>query len=327
MLHDFTATSQNAYQYKFLWQELQETGFYDMNARFYMPDLGIFGQHDPLSGKTLDPYGYAYQNPVFFTDPTGLEGDPIPGSSGTGNPQAIGTATSPIDVGEVILNASVKAVASNTLSIMPSNWLVCNGGGVSAPRLQDTSTPNIPEIRRSYKDFYPYRPDNTIEWYGFGGRANWGIATAAASVENLSGQVRVTTYGSSLKLYRPNANGNVFIKNQYTRTMGLSKIGNLAGKASFGLGVGMDAWGVKTYYQDPTSPNAVHPGKAGFNTIMGYVGLKGGIPGAIISTVYFGVDNYYPGGWVGASETADKIEKYEQQTTGHPFFSNSAIKF
>lgn len=80
-------------------------------------------------------------------------------------------------MGEVILNSPVKAVASNTLSIMPSNCLVCNGGGISAPRLQNTSTPNIPEIRRSYKDFYPYQPDNTPEWYAFRGRANWGIAT------------------------------------------------------------------------------------------------------------------------------------------------------
>ena len=320
--------AQGSYKaYKFLGNELQETGFYDMNARFYMADLGIFGQHDPLGASTLDPYGYAYNNPIMFTDASGLEGEPTNGGAGPGGPQSIGTPTSPIDVGEIVLNAPIRAMASNTTSIMPSNCLVCNGGGISAPGLHNTPAPSIPEIKQSYHNFNPYKPDNTPEWYAFGGRANWGIATAAASVENLSGQVRVTTYGSALKLYRPNANGNVFIKNQYTRTMGLSKIGNLAGKASFGLGVGMDAWGVKTYYQDPTSPNAVHLGKASFNTIMGYVGLKGGVPGAIISTVYFGVDNYYPGGWVGASETADKIEKYEQQTTGHPFFSNSAIKF
>ncbi len=82
--------------YKFLGQELQETGFYDMNARFYMADLGRFGQHDPLSANTLDPYGYGYNNPIFFVDPTGLEGEPVPGGSGPGGPQAIGTASSPM---------------------------------------------------------------------------------------------------------------------------------------------------------------------------------------------------------------------------------------
>ena len=35
------------YNYKFLGQELQENGFYDLGARFYVPELGIFGHHDP----------------------------------------------------------------------------------------------------------------------------------------------------------------------------------------------------------------------------------------------------------------------------------------
>ncbi|AZB11343.1 hypothetical protein EG344_22150 [Chryseobacterium sp. G0162] len=210
---------------------------------------------------------------------------------------------------------------------MPSNCLVCNGGGISAPRLQNTSTPNIPEIRRSYKDFYPYQPDNTPEWYGFGGRANWGIATAAASVENLSGQTRVTTTGSSIKLYRPNANGNVFIKNAYTKTTAISKIGKGVGRVSLGIGFAMDIRGVQIYNNDPSSLNAVHPNKMLLNTGMGLLGTEGGVYGAIISTLYFGIDNYYPGGWVGASETAARTEAYEQQMTGHPLFSNSALKF
>lgn len=61
-------------KYKFLGNELQEMGMYDMNARFYMPDIGRFGQHDPLTGRSLDPYGYAFGNPVFFKDPAGLIG-------------------------------------------------------------------------------------------------------------------------------------------------------------------------------------------------------------------------------------------------------------
>ncbi|WP_265130983.1 RHS repeat-associated core domain-containing protein [Chryseobacterium oranimense] len=108
--------AQGSYKsYKFVGNELQETGFYDMNARFFMPDLGIFGQHDPLSGTTLDPYGYAYNNPIMFADPSGLEGEPIPEGSGPGNPQVIGTPGSPIDVGEIVLNAPIKAMANNNL--------------------------------------------------------------------------------------------------------------------------------------------------------------------------------------------------------------------
>ncbi|BAP32525.1 cell well associated RhsD protein [Chryseobacterium sp. StRB126] len=150
LLHDYTATSQNAYQYKFLGQELQETGFYDMNARFYMPDLGIFGQHDPLSGKTLDPYGYAYQNPIFFSDPTGLEGDPVPGSSGTGNPQAIGTAISPIDVGEIVLNPSIRAVSNNNLATC--SYCMIGQGQNLRQQLNIPGPPNLEKACRECND-------------------------------------------------------------------------------------------------------------------------------------------------------------------------------
>ncbi len=129
--------------YKFLGQELQETGFYDMNARFYMADLGRFGQHDPLSANTLDPYGYGYNNPIFFADPTGLEGEPVPGGSGPGGPQAIGTASSPIDVGEIVLNPPIRAIANNAGSILPNNCTLCYSGNgsssgikLSAPQIQ-----------------------------------------------------------------------------------------------------------------------------------------------------------------------------------------------
>ncbi|WP_273005728.1 hypothetical protein [Chryseobacterium sp.] len=48
--------------------------FYDKGARFYMSDLGIFGQDDLLNAATLDPYDYAYNNPKFYLDSTGLFG-------------------------------------------------------------------------------------------------------------------------------------------------------------------------------------------------------------------------------------------------------------
>lgn len=48
---------------------------YDYGARFYMPDIGRWGVVDMLNAFTLDSYGYANNNPVFFNDPTGMIGE------------------------------------------------------------------------------------------------------------------------------------------------------------------------------------------------------------------------------------------------------------
>jgi len=67
---------QSSYKnYKYNGKELQETGMYDYGARFYMPDIGRWGVHDPLSDATFQPYNYANNNPIFYNDPTGMVGE------------------------------------------------------------------------------------------------------------------------------------------------------------------------------------------------------------------------------------------------------------
>jgi len=39
-----------------------------------MPDIGRWGVVDPLSEKTMDVYGYVWNNPIKFIDPDGMEG-------------------------------------------------------------------------------------------------------------------------------------------------------------------------------------------------------------------------------------------------------------
>ena len=63
------------YHYKYNGKELQENSMYDYGARLYMPDIGRWNAVDPLAEKTHDPYGYVWNNPMKFIDPTGMEGE------------------------------------------------------------------------------------------------------------------------------------------------------------------------------------------------------------------------------------------------------------
>ncbi|WP_336619760.1 RHS repeat-associated core domain-containing protein [Chryseobacterium sp.] len=79
LLHNYTVTSTQVYQYKYNGKELQETGMYDYGARMYMPDLGRWGVVDPLAEKmpSWSLYAYAFDNPIKYTDPDGREPEDI----------------------------------------------------------------------------------------------------------------------------------------------------------------------------------------------------------------------------------------------------------
>ncbi|WP_223560405.1 DUF6443 domain-containing protein [Chryseobacterium lathyri] len=62
MLHNYTVTPRNTYQYKYQGQELQENGWYSFKWRNYMPDVGRFFNIDPLSEA------YAYQSHYNFSE-------------------------------------------------------------------------------------------------------------------------------------------------------------------------------------------------------------------------------------------------------------------
>jgi RHS repeat-associated protein len=82
MLQSTTTDPSTGNHFKFTGQELDaESGLYMMGARHYSPSLGRFIQPDPLyieAHRLADPqqlnlYTYGRNNPVTFSDPTGLD--------------------------------------------------------------------------------------------------------------------------------------------------------------------------------------------------------------------------------------------------------------
>ncbi|MDR3026168.1 DUF6443 domain-containing protein [Chryseobacterium sp.] len=329
--------SNNKFKYLYNAKELQGTGNLDYGWRQYMPDLGRWNGIDQLAESyySTSPYAYVMNNPVNMFDPDGRYSTEAivdamwratpdgtnsywfsDGGGGftsyDGGPKGGGST------GGLAYNSNVSYGGNFSMGdwtyAMPPVELSGNKSGWAAQfrSHMDRYASNVPEIRQSYYNFHPYQPDNKLDWYSSGSRANLGLATAAASFEGLSGSARITTQGQYIKLYLPRANGYVFQGNQYVKTIGLSKVAHGVGVFSFWYGVATDGIASYNYVKNPTSNNKVHPGKAAINTIFGIAGTWGGPIGASVGTIYFSVDNYYDGpggtGWPGWFNGANNFQ-------------------
>ena len=62
-------------KWKFNGKELDDaTQMYYYGARYYDPRISVFVSVDQKVEKTMTPYQYVTNNPIMFTDPTGMEG-------------------------------------------------------------------------------------------------------------------------------------------------------------------------------------------------------------------------------------------------------------
>ncbi|UUV21786.1 RHS repeat domain-containing protein [Paenimyroides aestuarii] len=76
--------------YKFNGKELDDaTQMYYYDARYYNPRISIFVSVDPLAEQTMTPYQYVHNNPIMFTDPTGMSAEESGEGCGDGNEDKI----------------------------------------------------------------------------------------------------------------------------------------------------------------------------------------------------------------------------------------------
>ncbi|WP_409417857.1 hypothetical protein [Flavobacterium sp. PS2] len=161
---------------------------------------------------------------------------------------------------------------------------------------------------------------NSVNWYEPSGKVNWAFATASTlgAVKGTLNSERMYVEGIrrgvSGNYQLTGRNLSLFREAPMTKaTIPISKVGQWAGtlgRNSFYAGIFLDGIGVLTYMEDPNSQNAVHPAKAGLNTVMGAMGTWGGTLAAIPSMLYFGIDAFYTssgGGWIGLGIDQERL--------------------
>ncbi|PZR20479.1 MAG: hypothetical protein DI535_29900 [Citrobacter freundii] len=129
------------------------------------------------------------------------------------------------------------------------------------------------------------------DWMGTFGKWNTGLGFGFIAVEKMPGSFRLTNGAYNGSAWSPRYYGSGWTGGSRARisTYNIGKIGKYAGFAGFVVGTGVDFY---AWTEGKTSG-----GKVGVNAA---IGLYGFTPvGVIPAALYSGIDNFYPGGWLG----------------------------
>ena len=313
----------NALILKYNGKELQETGMYSYGWRDYMPDLGRWNGIDQLAESYLStsPFAYVANNPVSSFDVDGRWMD----DSGhitdtTGQTFGFhGSQFNPLlsfsmyDGMHTNEGAGVTDNGNNRIAQGPKpNIFKTIGNFVKKlfGRKEDKVEIGVVEPTTPYEDTTVFLEDTLNNWYSLIGKGNWFFSTAGV----LSATAGVIDSQSKYsKGIRRGIAGNYELKDRNLSQFGnmemteatkpISKLvrnARFVGHFSFGIGVISDIGGMVT--------GQVSLGKALINTGFGAAGNWGGSIGASLSTAYFGVDGFYPGGWPGIFNDSNFVQ-------------------
>jgi len=138
---------------------------------------------------------------------------------------------------------------------------------------------------------------------GLFGQVNAGLGIAGTTLE-FGGEERAI--GSNFRLYT-----SAFHGNQYVAVADLAKVGELVGHGTAFAGIGIDIYGAVR--------GSESFGKAALNIGVGVGSVAGGPLAAGGAALYFGVDAFYPGGWVGVLNMAGSLQAQNEAVLGPSF--------
>jgi RHS repeat-associated protein len=161
-----------------------ETGLQYLRARYYDPATAQFLTWDPANALTRSAYGYAANNPVNFTDPTGLEWyDPRDWDQDVVNiAKDVGGRAVDVTVATVNTPVTASTGAVNSWTGGDCDWaksltVVCYGGAISGFSDHTFVTGSTINTTRSKVDYataydgnlHRHETWHTRQWALFGG--------------------------------------------------------------------------------------------------------------------------------------------------------------
>jgi RHS repeat-associated protein len=288
-------------------------GTYDFHARMYDPQIGRSFQLDPMGDvfASLSPYSFLMNNPVMYTDPTGMVAEPADDlGDGDGTFGPIGPSTV-LGIGSWFQNSgkSYRGAGGFLAAFNPRARFLQERARNEYSRLKwltlvekytDTYTYNQYENRLTYQ--YSKLESSYWELSSASNFNGWfGIGMGALQEFTLSGQ---GLYRTSKGLIRPidfaklTAHSRLYAEYaQFLKTLG---------HASALVSIGFDfiAWHNK---QISNAKFGLNTGVAAWGLGLGYSGM--GIGATIGGAFYFIFDSYYPGGWDGAMKDQEYLNQ------------------